>query len=55
MIRKALLLKLFDAAYMQRWNDKIRPVELIELDKSGKIFTNPSDKRTEQYITGRFG
>jgi hypothetical protein len=24
-IRKALLLKLFDAAYMQRWNDKIRP------------------------------
>ena len=33
MIRKALLLKLFDAAYMQRWNDKIRPVELIELDK----------------------
>jgi putative hydrolase of HD superfamily len=33
MIRKALLLKLLDAAYMQRWNDKIRPVEFIELDK----------------------
>ena len=33
MIRKALLLKIFDAAYMQRWNDKIRPIELIELDK----------------------
>jgi len=31
MIRKALLLKFLDAAYMQRWNDKIRPVELIEL------------------------
>lgn len=29
--------------------------ELIEMDKSGKIFTNPSDHRTEQYITGRFG
>ena len=29
--------------------------ELIEMDKSGKIVTNPSDKRTEQYITGRFG
>jgi phosphate transport system ATP-binding protein len=29
--------------------------ELIEMEKSGKIFTNPSDKRTEQYITGRFG
>jgi len=33
VIRKALLLKLFDAAYMQRWNDRIRPVEFIELDK----------------------
>ena len=33
MMRKALMLKLFDAAYMQRWNDKIRPVELRELDK----------------------
>ncbi len=29
--------------------------ELIEMDKSGRIFTNPSDKRTEEYITGRFG
>ncbi|MGA1868576.1 MAG: HD domain-containing protein [bacterium] len=33
MIRKAFILKIFDAAYMQRWNDKIRPIELIELDK----------------------
>jgi phosphate transport system ATP-binding protein len=29
--------------------------ELIELDKTEKIFTTPSDKRTEDYITGRFG
>ena len=28
---------------------------LIEMDKTEKIFTNPSDKRTEDYITGRFG
>jgi len=28
---------------------------LIELDITRKIFTNPSDKRTEDYITGRFG
>jgi phosphate transport system ATP-binding protein len=28
---------------------------LIEFDKTEKIFTNPSDKRTEGYITGRFG
>jgi phosphate transport system ATP-binding protein len=29
--------------------------ELIEMDKSAKVFTNPSDRRTEEYITGRFG
>ncbi len=29
--------------------------ELIELDKTEKIFTSPSDERTEGYISGRFG
>ena len=29
--------------------------ELIEFGKSDKLFTNPEDKRTEDYITGRFG
>jgi len=29
--------------------------ELIEFDRTEKIFTNPADKRTEDYITGRFG
>jgi phosphate transport system ATP-binding protein len=29
--------------------------KMIEFDKTHKIFTNPSDKRTEDYITGRFG
>ncbi|NIP25424.1 MAG: phosphate ABC transporter ATP-binding protein, partial [Phycisphaerae bacterium] len=29
--------------------------ELIEIDKTEKIFTNPSEKLTEDYITGRFG
>jgi len=29
--------------------------ELVELDSSSKMFTDPSDKRTEDYITGRFG
>jgi len=28
---------------------------LIEYDKTQKIFTNPADKRTEGYVTGRFG
>lgn len=29
--------------------------ELIEFGPTGKIFTNPSDSRTQDYITGRFG
>lgn len=29
--------------------------ELIEYDRTLKIFENPSDQRTEDYITGRFG
>ena len=29
--------------------------ELVEFDKTEKLFTNPKDKRTESYLTGRFG
>ena len=29
--------------------------ELVEMDASSQIFTDPHDKRTEDYITGRFG
>ena len=29
--------------------------KMIEFDKTEKVFTNPSDKRTEDYVTGRFG
>ena len=29
--------------------------ELVELDKTDKIFTAPSDKRTDGYIRGKFG
>jgi phosphate transport system ATP-binding protein len=28
--------------------------ELVEYDETKKMFTNPSDKRTQNYITGRF-
>jgi phosphate transport system ATP-binding protein len=28
---------------------------LVEYDTTPKIFTQPSDKRTEDYVTGRFG
>lgn len=30
-------------------------VRLIEFDSTRKIFTNPSGRRTVDYITGRFG
>mgnify|MGYP001157894135 CR=1 FL=1 len=29
--------------------------DLVEVDETNKIFTNPSEKRTQDYITGRFG
>jgi phosphate transport system ATP-binding protein len=29
--------------------------ELIEMDKTNKIFTQPTHQKTEDYITGRFG
>jgi len=29
--------------------------ELIEYDQTARIFTNPSKKQTEDYVTGRFG
>jgi phosphate transport system ATP-binding protein len=32
-----------------------KPGKLIEIDETNKIFTNPAEKATEDYITGRFG
>jgi phosphate transport system ATP-binding protein len=29
--------------------------ELIEFGSTSKMFTSPNDKRTQDYITGRFG
>ena len=29
--------------------------EMVEYDDTEKIFSRPTDKRTEDYITGRFG
>ncbi|MFL6138632.1 MAG: phosphate ABC transporter ATP-binding protein PstB [Frankiaceae bacterium] len=31
------------------------PGRLVEVDDTSRIFTNPGEKRTEDYITGRFG
>jgi putative hydrolase of HD superfamily len=47
VIRKALLLKMFSAAFLQRWNDKIRPVEFTELDKQ-------AHKMIIAYFLGKF-
>jgi phosphate transport system ATP-binding protein len=33
----------------------VRHGRLVEFNDTGRIFTNPGDKRTEDYITGRFG
>jgi phosphate transport system ATP-binding protein len=41
------------AAFMMMTED--RAGELVEYGPTSKIFTNPKDKRTEDYITGRFG
>jgi putative hydrolase of HD superfamily len=47
MITSGLLARLFDAAYMQRWNDQIRPVELTELDKQ-------AHKMVIAYVLGKY-
>jgi phosphate transport system ATP-binding protein len=32
-----------------------QPGQLVEIDETEKIFTNPTNKRTEDYVSGRFG
>ncbi|SHG25625.1 phosphate ABC transporter ATP-binding protein, PhoT family [Jatrophihabitans endophyticus] len=32
-----------------------KPGQLVEMDDTERIFANPSDRRTEDYISGRFG
>ena len=40
-------------AFMMMSDD--RAGELVEYGPTEQVFTNPKDKRTEDYITGRFG
>jgi phosphate transport system ATP-binding protein len=37
------------------YTDETRTGQLVEFDETKTIFTNPRDRRTEDYITGRFG
>lgn len=47
MISRRLLEKIYDSAYVQRWNDKVRPAEFTELDKQ-------AHKMTIAYLFGKF-
>ena len=42
-------------AMMMLAGDGQRSGTVIEFDQTNRIFTNPKDKRTEDYVTGRFG
>ncbi|MEH1125747.1 phosphate ABC transporter ATP-binding protein PstB [Micromonospora sp. CPCC 206061] len=46
----------YTAFFTAEVDDKqVRHGRLVEFNETGRIFTNPADKRTEDYITGRFG
>ena len=47
--RTAFLIVELDADEQNRWG------RIVEYDETEKIFTNPSDKRTEDYVTGKVG
>ena len=36
-------------------DERSRTGVLVEFGRTAKMFSNPSDKRTEHYVTGRFG
>jgi len=43
------------AARISDWTAFLMLGEIVEFDKTEKIFTAPRDKRTENYLTGKFG
>ena len=47
--RTAFIMVELDATEQNRWG------RVVEFDETEKIFTNPSDKRTEDYVTGKVG
>jgi phosphate transport system ATP-binding protein len=47
--RTAFLIVELDSDEDNRWG------QLVEYDETDKIFTNPSDSRTEDYVTGKVG
>ena len=47
--KTAFLIVELSASEKERWG------QLVEFDETDKIFTRPSDKRTEDYVTGKVG
>ncbi len=47
--KTAFLIVELSASEKDRWG------QLVEYDETDKIFTNPADKRTEDYVTGKVG
>jgi phosphate transport system ATP-binding protein len=47
--RTAFLMVELDATEQNRWG------RLVEYDETEKVFTNPADKRTEDYVSGKVG
>jgi phosphate transport system ATP-binding protein len=47
--RTAFLIVELSASEKERWG------QLVEYDETDRIFTNPKDKRTEDYVTGKVG
>ncbi|MGI5071212.1 HD domain-containing protein [Treponema pectinovorum] len=47
MLNKKLILKLFEGFSIQRWNDLIRPFELVEMDKA-------AERMVVAYIIGKY-
>lgn len=47
MLNKKLILKLFEGFSIQRWNDLVRPFELVEMDKA-------AERMVVAYIIGKY-
>ena len=43
------------AARVSRYTAFMYLGELVEFDETTRVFTSPRDKRTQDYVTGRFG
>jgi phosphate transport system ATP-binding protein len=43
------------AARVSRYTAFMYLGEMVEFDETNTVFTSPRDKRTQDYVTGRFG